>query len=88
MFPSSCPVDRRAAEKRRTLIYFSCWPRDRIESGQSRENQGLCVSRTLNINSHGYRAGDMLPAGALPEFSAAKVVVGHQDYGAHHTGCS
>ena len=79
MFPSSCPVDRRAAEKRRTLIYFSCWPEIASSHASRVKIREVCVSRTLNINSHGYGAEDVLPTGALPEFSAAKVVVDHQD---------
>src|SRR5436190_18347406 len=37
----------------------------------------------LDINSHRHRPGDILPAGALPEFSAPKIVVGHKDNSAH-----
>src|SRR5512141_3044139 len=33
----------------------------------------------LDINSHRHRPGDILPAGALPEFSTPKIVVGHKD---------
>ena len=37
----------------------------------------------LNINSHRHRSGNILPAGALPEFSAAEIGVGYQDNSAH-----
>ena len=40
-------------------------------------------STSYDINSHRHRPGDILPAGALPEFSAAEIVVGHQDNSAH-----
>ena len=43
------------------------------------------VKSLLDINSHRNRAGNVLPAGALPEFSAAKIVIGHQDNRAHNT---
>src|SRR6266513_3863908 len=38
----------------------------------------------LDINSHRHRPRDILPAGALPEFSTAKIVVSHQDKSAHN----
>jgi hypothetical protein len=37
----------------------------------------------LDINSHRNGAGNILPAGALPEFSTAEIVIGHQDNSAH-----
>ena len=39
----------------------------------------------LDINSHCDRPMDIFPAGALPEFSTAKIVVGHQNDGAYDT---
>ena len=44
----------------------------------------VCIDHSLlDINSHRNRAGNILPAGALPEFSTAEIVVGHQDNSAH-----
>jgi hypothetical protein len=42
---------------------------------------GKTVARSdnLRINSHRYDAGDLCPAAALPEFTAARIIVGHHD---------
>ena len=42
----------------------------------------------LDIDSHRHRAGNILPARALPEFSTAEIVVGHQDNSAHDANAS
>ena len=37
------------------------------------------TSNILWIDSHRYNAGDLCPAAALPEFTAARIILGHHD---------
>jgi hypothetical protein len=47
-------------------------------------NLRLTSRSSLNINSHCHRPRNILPAGALPEFSAAEIVIGYQNNSAYY----
>src|SRR5262249_46467707 len=73
-------ADRSAAPRVHRPVYANGSGNFSSNFSQLKTQQMLTL---LDINSHRHRPGNILPAGALPEFSTAEIVIGHQDNGAY-----
>jgi len=74
------PMRNRSAIDQR----WKAWPRGLRPLRCSFASLRMTIMKSLlDINSHRHCPGDILPTGALPEFSTSQIIVGHQDKSAH-----
>ena len=65
-------------------LRLKAWPRGLRPLRCSFASLRMTIMKSLlDINSHRHCPGDILPTGALPEFSTSQIIVGHQDKSAH-----